>query len=403
MGFDRLESAKFAIAADEIMDKLTGGVEKALAENAGRGFAMPGGDTLAAILAATQDAKGKLVEVNGKIYEERRGVIFQEQEFELKYMVQIAKLAMDLYKEELMNALAIEAAQADALRDTGRADVARMNSETEKRTVAIMQNRAEAERRITIHKQDLVDAENRTLPAEAALVQAQLSTAEKKLEIIDSIYAVLAAEQLVLAAEQRRADSLSKVLAAEQIVATIKREMIPFYIQKADARLDLAAAITAEIPIREAIEMLGYDRITLKNSEEVANHLTRAAENELETARQKYSQAERATSLARAQSQRVLQEYSNSVRDSILTKKQGLEQDGIDLKLDTSLARHAIDVNANIATTGEEISNLTEELSAILANIVLKTNAHVLAIQASANTTEYISSQGTHFTWDTII
>jgi hypothetical protein len=403
MEFNRTESAKFAQAADELMDKLTDGVEKALAENAGRGFPFASGNTLAAILAAGQDFKGKLTEANGKIYEERRGVIFQEQEFVLGLMVKIAKLAMELYREEIMNALAVEQAEVEALRDQGQADVIRLNAEVDLRQRAIIRDRAEAEYRINALKAALVVAETETLVSEGQLITAQLATAEKKLEIIDSIYQVLAAEELVLAAENRRADSLQKVLAAQQVLAVIKQEMVPYYIKKANARVELAEAITQEIPIKEAIEKLGYDRIALKDSDEDASHLIRAAEDEFEIAKETWTRANKATELARTQSRRLLQEYANNIRSRILDKRTQLEKDGVDLKLDTSLARHQITMDSEKSLTNREISNLSEELSTLLANIVIKTNAHVAAINATANVHETINSSRTSFRWSTII
>jgi hypothetical protein len=403
MEFNRTESAKFAQAADELSSKLTDGVEKALAEDAGRGFALPSGDTLATILAAGQEAKGKLTEANGKIYQERRGVIFQEEEFAMALMVKIAKLAMELYREELMNALAIEQAEVEALRDKGQADVIRLNAEVDLRQVAVIQNRAAAEFQLNLLKADLIKAQAELLAPEEALINAQLATAEKKLQIIDSIYQVLAAEQLVLAAEQRRAASLEKVLAAQQVVAVIKKEMIPYYVEKAEAREELAAAITAEIPIKEAIERLGYDRIALKDSEEEANHLIRAAENAMEEARGVYEQANRATMLAREQARRLLHEYSNNIRGEILEKKQELEQDGIKLRLDTALSRRQMENNSAIHLGNRDISNLARELEALLANIAKRTEAHIKAIEASANVNETINSFGTHYRWDTII
>lgn len=403
MEFDRTESARFAQASDETMGKLANGVEKGLAENASRGFAAPTGEALAAILAAGQEAKGALSQANGKVYAERRAVIFQEEEFTLNLMVKIAKLAMELYREELMNALAIEQSEVEALRDQGQADVIRLNAEVEARQTAIIRDRAEAERQINLLKADLVKAQAESLGPEEALINAQLATAEKKLQIIDSIYQVLAAEELVLAAERRRAEALEKVLAAQQVLAAIKKEMVPFYIDKAEAREELAAAVTAEIPIREAIERLGYDRITLKNSEEAANHLIRAAENAWEQAKGMFTQANKATQLARAQSQRLLQEYSNSVRSEILGKRQELEQDGIDLRLDTAYAHRQMEVDSTIATTNREISNLSQELVTILSNITRKTRAHVAAIQASSNVSETINSTNFQYRWQTII
>lgn len=403
MDFDRSESGKFAQIADETMGKLTGQVEALLAENAGRGFPAPDGDTLTSILAAGQGAKGKLVEANSKIYEEQRGTIFQQAEFALKLLVSIAKLSMELYREELFNAIAIEQAEVEADRDKGMADVERLNSEIEQRQVAVIRDRAEMERQIAVLKEELVAAETASLEAEETLIKAQLATAEKKLEIIDSIYKVLAAEELVLAAENRRANSLQQVLVAQQILAGIKKEMIPFYIDKAEAREELADAVIKEIPIREALEKLGYDRIALKDSDEAANHLIRAAENEFELTRELWTKANKATELARVQARRVLQEYSNEIRASILEKKEALEKKGIGLKLGTALARRKISVDSEVAIDGHEVGNLNAEITNILANIVQRTNAHVAAINASANITENITNYATNFRWQTVI
>lgn len=391
MQFDPLESAKFAQAADEGMEKLADGVSKVLAENAGRGFPMPAGPTLETILNATQAAKGALVEANGKIYDERRGLIFQQTEFLMGVVVKLAKLSMELYREELMNALIVEAAQADQLRDQGRADVDRMNAETEKRQVAIIRDKAEVERRIIVYKHQLVDIQEKTLPLEEALINAQLATATKKLEIIDSIYKVLAAEELVLKAEQRRADALSKVVEAKLIVAGIKKEMIPFYLQKAEARETLAQAIIAEIPILKAIEELGYDRIALKTAEEDSVHIQHLAEEEFEMAREALLRATKATELARAQSRRLLIEYSNHIRALILEQKKELEENNIEFKLDTQLARQRIGINNDVAVTTNERQIVIEEMYNLLNNMEARAEDQDATVRDGAFTKTSIS------------
>ena len=354
-------------------------------------------------------AKDKLTEENSKIYELRRKTLFEQDLFAMELIVKISKLAMELYREELLNALVIEQAEAAAIRDRGRADVERLNAEVDARQVAIIQARAEAERQITVLKAQLVAAEQGTLVYEAALINAHIATAEKKLEIIDSIYQVLAAEQLVLEAENRRAAALELVMAAQLIVAGIKKEMVPFYIEKAQAREDLAAAIIAEIPIREAIEKLGYDRIELKNTDEAARHLLRAAENELESAKENLTRQAKITALARTQAGRLLQEYANAVRASILDKKEALDKDGISLRLDTALARHGITVDGEVELSAQEVLNLTEELlgsargHGILENLRLRAEAHLIAIKASGDTKETITNYARNFRWQTVI
>jgi hypothetical protein len=311
-----------------------------------------------------------LVEFNGaKIYEERRKVLFEQDEFALKILVQLARLGMELYRADLFNALELEQAQQQATVTRSLADVERQNAETELRQKAIIMAHAEMERRIIIYKAQLVEAETTTLTAEAILITAQLATAEKKLEIIASIYQVLAAEQLVLAAERRRAASLTKVLAAELTVAGIKKEMIPFYIQKAEAREELAAAIIAEIPITEALIRLGYDRIDLKTTEEYAGHLEREQQEELELLREQFVRANTAMELTRLQNHRLLLEYRNAIQAQILEQKKGLQEDEAAFRLATGLAREAIGVNNEVMLVKHEITNLTSELIYILNNM----------------------------------
>jgi len=384
MEVNKQESGRFAILADQELSKLSDGVDKALGEAAGRGFAMPPGNTLEAILAAGQDTKGKLTEGLGKIYDDRRGVLFQEIEFEMKIIVALAKLGMELYREELLNALAVEQQEAEQLRDQGKADVERMNAETDKRQVAIIRDRAEMEGRITVYKAQLVSAEIATLPYEEALINAQLATAEKKLEIIDSIYKVLAAEELVLAAEQRRAVSLELVLEAHLELAGIKREMIPFYLQKADARLVLADAITREIPITKALVELGYDRINLKDAEEAAKHLESGGQLELELAKEAWVRANKATEIAKAQSRRLLQEYANVIKAEILGKKKSLEMDGVSFKLNTSLARTGMEITDNVQLAGAERMNITQETTSMVAGLSDRGAAQAASVRSEA-------------------
>ena len=178
---------------------------------------------------------------------------------------------------------------------------------------------------------------------------------------------------------------MTVLLAAQRIVADIKKAMVPFYIEKAKAREDLAEAVTQEIPIRKAIKELGYDRIAVKTAEETSNHQVREAEETVELARLSWTKANKATELARTQSRRLLQEYANVVRAEILAKKKSLEMDGIDLRLTTSLARQAIGVNDDVAISENEIVNLTAELSSILSNLSGRASDEASKVAASAS------------------
>ena len=381
--FDRTESGKWAIASAELVGKYEEGRDKALNDAASRGFAAADGSSLAAILAMGQETKSKLTEFNGtKIYDDRRGILFQQQEFEMKLIVSLAKLGMQLYAAELIFALSLEEAANTALRDQGTADVVRLNAEVDLRQRSIIQSRAEAERKVTVLKAALVDAEEGTLVYEAALINAQLATAEKKLEIIASIYEVLAAEELVLAAENRRAATLEVLLAAELVVADIKKAMIPFYIEKAGARVQLADAITKDIPVQKAIVELGYDKIDLENRKEFAAHLLRLAENELELAKLGWTRANSVLTLTQLQSRRLLQAYENTVQAEVLTLKKSLAEDGVDLRLSSSLARTGITVNDDAQVAYAEAGNTTTELQAIRSGLAHRAGSQANAIRS---------------------
>jgi hypothetical protein len=229
-----------------------------------------------------------------------------------------------------------------------------------------------------------VAAEAVTITSERALIEAQLATATKKLEIIDSIYQVLTAEELVLAAENRRAATLELLLDAQMVVAEIKKAMIPFWIGKADARIKLADAITAEIPISKAIIELGYDRIALEDRKEDAAHQEREAQEELELAKMAWTRANKVTEFTRMQSRRLLQEYANIIQAEILAKKKSLSEDGIDFKLDSSLTRQGIGVNNDVAVANHERGNMATELAAILLNLSNRATDEASKVAASA-------------------
>jgi hypothetical protein len=382
--FNRTESAKWAQENQKIVGELHAGADKALADAAGRGFPLAPGATLATILAAGQVAKDKLTEGNAKIYEDRRKVLFEQDEFAMKLIVSLAKLGMELYREELMNALAIEQTENTALRDLDRADVERMQAQVDARQVSIIRGRAEAERLVTIAKARLVEAERGSLASERALIDAQLATAVKKLEIIDSIYEVLAAEELVLAAENRRAATLALLLEAQQMVAEVKRSMIPFYVEKAAARHQLAGAITAEIPITEAIVELGYDRIALEAAKEVGAHGEREAQEEYERARMAWTRANATTEFYRTSSRKTLQSYANTIQDGIIELRKELATQGAELRLDTHIGRVEIQVGDDVEIANNEKVNVIGEIKEIVANLNSRALNEAAKVDASA-------------------
>jgi hypothetical protein len=392
MTYPKDESGKWTQDTSQAAGELIQNRDKILDAAAARGFAALPGDAVMDVFDLEQTVKGKLTQALGKIYHERRATLFQQQEFILKVLVQASKLGMDLYREELLGALALEAAEEDAWGTRSRADIERTNAITEARQTALIQAKAEIEYDIANYKQQLVDAEAVTMESERALVYSQLATAEKKLEIVQSIYQVLAAEQLVIAAEWRKLNSLQLVLAAEQITAGVEREMIPFYIQKADAKVQLAQAITADIPIQKAIVELGYDKIDLENAEKAADHVVRQAQQDEALAQADYTKAALALELVKTQGRRMLQELATDVKMYVQDHKKILDEQGIDLRLFSSLQRETVAVNNDARVTQQEINNMTGELVNILRNLGLRGVDHAATVRDGADLVQLAAS-----------
>ena len=369
MAYPRDESSKWSHAVHKHAAKRKAAVEKALNDNAARGFSEPTGPTLQAILAANQDLQGALTEENAKIYADQRERILDVENFALKLAVEFAKLAMEWFKSELLRQLGIEAAEYDAQVDRWRGDIIRVNSEIEFRQVALIRAKADLEHEINIYKRQQLDAEFLTLGAEVALIDAKIETAKAKLEIVDSLRQVIAAEHLVVAAENRRAAALELVIDAKTRLAEVQRTMIPLYLQKASARQDLAMATTEEAAVKKQIEELGYDRIALKKAQELADHSVREAEYDHELAREALVQAEKAVEVLRNQARRILSDYTNAVKQSLIARQAALKNRDIDLRLDTTYERKRMDTEADIALMDFLRSLATEDFTNKLDNI----------------------------------
>lgn len=310
MEFDKHESARWTQATGQVAAEYLEARDKVLADDAARGFPTVTGEGLLQLLAVGFKAKKMLTEANGKIYEEERGRLFQVVEFNLKLGVQTAKLAMLLFREQILNQVSLEQTEEEALKEIQRADVERLNAETEKRQAAIINAKAAAEHEVNGYRLQVVEAEKVSLNAESVYINAQLATAEARLDIIDSIYEVLAAEQLVLAAEQRRADALQDMNEVLARIATIKEGMIPDYLAKAAAEEKLAQAEAQDGKARQALEELGFERNLLKRTEQDLEHQLKGQELNYALLEESLTRATLAVEFARTQTHRLLREHS---------------------------------------------------------------------------------------------
>ena len=385
MEFDKHESAKWAILVNQATDDYLDARDKILGDSATRGFPAVTGEGLGQLLDIGFKTKLKLTEANGKLYEEERTRFLEIVEFEMKLAVQVNKLAMELYKEKLMNALLVEQAQVEARADYYRGDIERMSAETEKRQIAIINAKAAAEHEVNQYRLQVVEAERLTLGADLLLVRAQLETAQARLAIIDSIYEVIAAQALVIAAENRKAAALELVIAAEQQVAAIKEGMIPGYMQKAAAKMELAGATTEDAVNRKSIELLGFQRNALKLAEANAESAIRGAELSYDMAQQALVRATGAVEVLRNQSRADVVTAQNSARRNAIDIRKGAEETRGAIRWEADLLSTTARVGAATTEADAHADIISAEIGQLVQNISSVGASATRRIEASTN------------------
>jgi hypothetical protein len=330
--YEKDEQAKWAKAVEDSAASYLKAVDEGLDKDAARGLCAPCGDTMMMVLDTAHEAKGKIVEAVGEIFQKQNERIIQMDEVDTKLMLAEVKLEMEYVRAQLVNLLDIETAQMESKVSMEKADIERRQSQIEMRQAALITMKADLEHEVNIYKKQAIAAEGITLDARVMLAQAQLETATEKLKIIDAIYEQIAAEELVLVAEQRKAAALAVVIEAERRLVAIKQDMIPMQFAKAEAREEQADAITAEASWNTKIVKLGYDKNSLVESQETAEEKIREAENDYHTAQLAYTRAQEATNIMRHYSHVKMKQTATSIRHDAIDANLALETQRTDLK-----------------------------------------------------------------------
>jgi len=156
-----------------------------------------------------------------------------------------------------------------------------------------------------------------------------------------------------------------------------------YYIQKADAELQLAAAETANLPIQTALVNLGYGRLEVEVVKEYVDHLLRVAEENKKLVDANLVTAEEANRLIRTQNEETLAAYRNQIQAELLAKKLTLDEEEVLYGLQTPLARETIRVNNEVGLENYDRTLLTEKLTSLLTNLQARAQSEAAQIAAS--------------------
>jgi hypothetical protein len=386
MSLEQAEHARWVRLKQKPMAEYGLAVDKTLVESAARGFQQPPANSMEAILNVGQVTKLNLTDLNGKLYEEQENIVFQIDEFALKLTLEYAKLELAIYKQEIMDALALEHAQMEYDFKIQQADIARLKAENNARSVLLIRAEADQKAAITDYKIRQEEAKRLGLDKELELLEAQKDTAEERLKVIDALKEVIAVESLIVEAENRKAEALELVLEAEWRLLAIKEGMIPLYENLADYKKALASAIIAEISVKKAIIELGYDWIAVKQAETASFVSQKAAELDVENARTSYIRASNANDKARASGNVSIADAKNSATDSALTLKEAAKILSVDTRINARLERFIRDIANRIEINTEQAAATVEKLTAQIASIASISESQDVQIRECAHT-----------------
>lgn len=345
--YEKDEQAKWAKAVEETAAAYLKATDEGLDKDAARGLCAPAGDTMMTVLNTAHEAKGKIVDALGEVFQKQNERIIQMDEVDKKLLIGRAKLRLEKLKADLTNLLELETAQMEANLLEQKVDIDKRLSMIERRQAMLITMKADIEHQVNAYKKMAIEAEGITLDSRVMLAQAELETAREKLKIIDAINQQIAAEELVLVAEQRKQAALQIVIAAEKRLYEVKQDLIPMLENKAEAREEQAEAIEEEMGWKRAIVELGYTKNAIEVARESAEQTIREAENDYHTAQLAYARAQEAANIARHASQVTMKNNATAARTSAIAISQSNEQMRASMRIDKEV--YALNLEAQIA------------------------------------------------------
>lgn len=386
MTIEHAEYAKWVKLKRKPMAEYSLVVDKTLSEGAARGFHQLPVSHVEDIVNAGQLTKLELTELNASLYKEQKDIEFQIAEFAMKLALEYSKLELAIYKQEVLDALALERAQMEHDFKIQQADIERLKAENNARRAILIRSEADQKAEITDYKIRQEEAKRLGLDKELELLEAKKITAIERLKVIDALKTVIAAEELIVEAERRKAEALELVIAAERILLEIKETMIPLYENLADHKKDQAQAIIDEAAVKELIIRLGYDRIDVREAEVAADVAQKVAELDLEYSKTLYVRASNANDEARSDGSAVLASVRNDTTDSVIVLREALKQSVVDLRLDTQLERFLRDIEHDITLQLAENQSIADKLTAQLLSMTEIAESQSTRIIRCANT-----------------
>jgi hypothetical protein len=276
------ESAQWRKGKSPVISKYQDEHAKLFSEVAGRGFLRLPGFVYDVENGIELSAKMLLSELNLKILTETIERELKQTGIEHDQNYKAALLQWEIDKQILLNAWEVEYSGIKISSAREEEVLNRLEIEVGKRGTYLIEQKTIIEVDAEALRTQLATLEGTTAPYEVQLANEKLLTAQKKLEIIPILQAIVVKEEELLVAERGKAAAYTTLMAAEQEVVTKKETLIPVI----GDLTNVSEQYTGEFAQQIILEgQISDEKVVQAGiSKDNANERNRTAEKEIEQA-----------------------------------------------------------------------------------------------------------------------
>ena len=245
------ENAQWRKGKSPIIGKYVEDHAKLMSAIAGRGFTLLPGFAYDAENSIETAAKMQLSELNYKIIAETIERELKQTGIDYDLAYKAAAIQWEIDKQALMSAWDAELANLKKGMAEEEELLNQLAIETNRRGVTLLEQKTIIELAAEAYRTQLAELDGTVAPYEVALANAKLLTAQKKLEIIPILQAIVAKEQELLVSEQSKAAAYTALMDAEQEIITKKETRLLPAVQ---ALVNVEEQYTGELVQQIALE-----------------------------------------------------------------------------------------------------------------------------------------------------
>lgn len=242
------EDNQFFKGKKDILDEFSANHGALLSAVAGRNFLKLPGFLQEASIQVEEIAKNKLSALNYQILSEAINRELTQSGHDYTQAYKAARIAFELEKQTLLNALQDEFKAMDLAYSITEEDLNRLFVELDVRKILLITSKTAIDLQMEGLKQQLLDIDRLTFTKETQLINEKIATATAKLGVIPHVEALILAQERVLSAEEGNLTGMGSLIDVKGLFIDKQYEVLPYIQDKATARLALASKKEEVLP-----------------------------------------------------------------------------------------------------------------------------------------------------------